>query len=92
MSKLRMDTEEKMELLAYLEALLGCVKALHTSVGTVMAEVERMRESVFEDEAERGVYKQNIRAGLMTAKPLEDGMRSYDEMAEEIAASQRYTN
>jgi hypothetical protein len=36
MSKLRMGTEDQMELLASLEALLGCVKALHTSVGTVM--------------------------------------------------------
>jgi hypothetical protein len=93
MSKLRMDTEEKMELLAYLETLLGFVKSLHASVGMVMAEVETMRESIFDDAEETAAYKHNIRAALMTTKPMaEEAVRSYDQLVEEIAASQRYTN
>jgi len=93
MSKLRMDTEEKMELLAYLEALLGCVKSLHASVGEVMAEIETMRESIFDNGEETAMYKRDMRGTLMTAKPAtEAGVRAYDELVEEIAASQRYTN
>lgn len=92
MSKLRMDTEDKMELLAYLEALLGCVKALHASVGTVIAEVEAMRKSIFDDAEETTVYKRNIRAAAAVKPMAEDVSRSYDDLVEEIAASQRYTN
>lgn len=92
MSKPRFDMEDKMELLAYLEAMLTCVKSLHASVASVMAEVEKMHQSAFEDAAEINVCKQSVRTGMATAKRLEDGIRSCDEMAEEIAASQRYTN
>lgn len=93
MSRLRIDTEDKMELLAYLQTLLSCVKALHSSLGTVMAEVEKMRESVFEDAAEPNVDMRSTRTALETYKVMgEDGIRSYDELVEEIAASQRYTN
>jgi hypothetical protein len=41
MAKLQLESEERMELVASLEALLGCVKSLHASVGDVLAEVVR---------------------------------------------------
>jgi hypothetical protein len=69
------------------------VKSLYASVGSVMAEVKAMRASVFDHAAENALYKHNFPAPFATGKPLgEDGMRSYDELAEEAAASQWYTN
>lgn len=56
MSKLRLEPRERTELLAYLEALLGCVKSLHASIGAVMADVAAIRNTVFED-AETSAYR-----------------------------------
>ena len=93
MCKLPMDAEERMELFTYLEALLGCVKSLHASVGAVMADVAAMRTTIFEDPEEIAQYRANLRVSLATAKPMVDeAMRSYDDMMEEIASSQQYKN
>jgi hypothetical protein len=51
MSKLQWNEKQKLELLASLEALLGCMKSLHT-VGAVMADVGAIRNTLFEDPQE----------------------------------------
>jgi hypothetical protein len=93
MSKLQLEAEERMELLAYLEALLGCVKSLHASVGAVMADLAAVRNTVFEDPEEIAHYRNNLRLTLSAAKPVVDeAMRSYDDLMEEIAGAQQYKN
>ncbi len=93
MSKLPLDSQGRMELLAYLEALLGCVKSLHASVGAVMADVAAIRNTVFEDPDEIALYRNNLRLAVATAKPMVDeAMRSYDDLMVEIADSQQYKN
>lgn len=78
------ECEERGEILAYLEALLSCVKSLHASVGAVMADVSAIRNTVMEDPEE---------IALATAKPMVDeAMRSCDDLMEEIVASQQYKN
>jgi len=93
MSKLQLEPREKMELLACLDALLGCVKSLHASVGAVMADVAAIRNSVFDDPEELALYRSNLRTAVATAKPLVDeALRSYDDLMLEIVESQQYTN
>jgi hypothetical protein len=93
MPKLQLDPQERTELLAYLETLLGCVKSLHASVGAVMAEVAAIRNTVFEDVEENSAYRTNRRLAVATAKPMVDeAMHSYDELMQQIADSQQYKN
>jgi hypothetical protein len=93
MFKNRRDAEETAEIMAYLEALLGCVKSLHASVGAVMADVAAMRKTVLEDPDEVALYRTNLKVAVATAKPMvEEAMRSYDDLLEEIVGSQQYTN
>jgi hypothetical protein len=93
MSKPQMESEERMELLAYLEALLGCVKSLHASVGAVMADVAAMRSTIFEEPDEIALYRTNLKQAVATARPMvEEAMRSYDDLMQEIAGSQQYKN
>jgi len=93
MSKLQWDANEKMELLAYLEALLGCVKSLHASIGTVMADVAAIRNTVFDDPEEIALYRASLKLGVATAKPMiDEAMHSYDDLLQEIVDSQPYPN
>jgi hypothetical protein len=93
MFKNKRDAEETAEIMAYLEALLGCVKSLHASVGAVMADVAAMRKTVLEDPDEVALYRTNLKVAVATAKPMvEEAMRSYDDLLEEIVGSQQYTN
>jgi hypothetical protein len=57
MPKLWLEPRERTELLAYFEALLGCVESLHASIGAVMAEVAAIRNTVFEDAEEISAYR-----------------------------------
>lgn len=93
MPKLQLDSQERMELLAYLEAVLGCVKSLHASVGAVMAEVVTIRNTVFEDPEEMALYRNNLRLAVTTTKPMVDeALRSYDDLMVEIVDSQPLKN
>jgi hypothetical protein len=93
MSKLQLELEERMELLAYLEALLGYAKSLQASAGAVMADVAAIRNTVFDEPKEISLYRTNLRLAVSTAKPLVDeAMRSYDDLMEEIVGSQQYKN
>jgi hypothetical protein len=46
MSKSELDPKDRLDLLASLEALLGCMKALHATEGSVMADVAAIRHRV----------------------------------------------
>jgi hypothetical protein len=89
MAKLQLKSEERMELVASLEALLGCVKSLHASVGDVMAEVVAMRTAVLENPGDIAWYQTNLKLVAATAKPV---LGSYNDMIAEFAGSQRYKN
>jgi hypothetical protein len=93
MSKLQLEPQEKIELLAYLEALLGCVKSLHASVGAVMADVAAIRNTVFDDPDEIALYRANLRSAVSPVKPIVDeAICSYDDLMQEFADSHQYTN
>jgi hypothetical protein len=93
MAKRQLGSEERMELLAYLEALLGCVKSLHASVGEVMADVAAMRSAVLENAEDLGLYQTNLKQETTSARPMvQEAFRSYDDLIAEFAGSQRYKN
>lgn len=93
MAKLQMDAREKLDLLASLEALLGCMKSLHATVGAVMADVAAIRNTVFEDPEDMAVYRANLRMAVASAKPMVDeALNSYDDLLQEIISTQQYTN
>jgi len=93
MSNHKKECEERAEIMAYLEALLSCVKSLHASVGAVMADVAAMRSTMLEDPEEMVLYRTNLKLAMATARPMVDeAMRSYDDLLEEIAGSQQYKN
>jgi len=93
MVKLEWNTNEKLELLASLEALLGCLKSVHATVGAVMADVAAIRNTVFDDPEDMAVYRANLRMAMATAKPLVDeALNSYDDLLQEIIETQRYAN
>ena len=93
MSKLDWTTQEKLDLLASLEALIGCMKSLHATMGAVMADVSAIRNTLFDDPEDLAVYRSNLRMATATAKPrAEEALSSYDDLLAEIADSQRYAN
>lgn len=93
MAKLQLDPEEKLDLLASLEALLACMKSLHNTVGAVMADVAAIRSTVFEDPEDLAVYRANLRLATAIPKPIVDeALNSNDDLFQEIINSQQYTN
>ena len=92
MSKAQLNEKEKMEMFASLEALLGCMKSLHATIGAVMADVSAIRNTLFDDEEDLAVYRSNVRLAAATARPrVEEALSSYDELLE-LAASPRLPN
>jgi len=90
---LEMSTQEKMDMLAYLEAILGCVKSLHMGLGAVMADVAAIRATVFENPEELASYRANLKLTVTKAKPMVDeALRSYDDLLEEITNPHRWQN
>jgi hypothetical protein len=93
MSKLQWTAEEKLDLLASLEGLIGCMKSLHATMGAVMADVSAIRNTLFDDPEDLAVHRSNLRLSAITAKPKADeALSSYDDLLAEIADSQRYAN
>jgi hypothetical protein len=93
MRKLDMDPEARLDLFVTMEAFLGYVKSLHSSLGEVMADVAAIRDAVFTDPTEIAAYRNNLKIALGSAKPLvEEAMRNCDDMLEEFVASQRWEN
>jgi len=93
MAKFEMDTKEKLELLISLEALLGCVKSLHATVGAVMADVAAIRNTIFDNPEDLAVYRSNLHLSKASSKPFaEEALSCYDDLIQEIVDSQRYQN
>ena len=93
MSKLEWTVQEKLELLASLEALMGCMKSLHATMGAVMADVSAMRNILIDNSEDLAVYGSNSRPVAATAQPKgEEALSSYDDLLAEIADSKRYAN
>lgn len=92
MAKLEMSVQERLDLLAYLEAILGCVKSLHAGLGAVMADVAAIR-NILDAPGELETYKSNLKLAVATAKPMVDqALRSYDDLLDEIVDSQGWQN
>ena len=90
---LEMSEQEKMDLFAYLEAILGCVKSLHAGLGAVMADVAAIRTTVFDEPEELANYRAKLKLAVTTAKPMVDeALRSYDDLLEEITNSHGWQN
>jgi len=93
MSKHQWDTQEKMDLLAYLEALQGCVKTLHASIGEVMADLAALRNTVLDEAEGMTLNRSNLRVAAASAKPvIDEAIHSYDDLLQEIVDSQPYAN
>ena len=93
MSRFQLEAQEQMDVLAYLEALVGCVKSLQGSVEVLMADVAAIRNTVYEDPEETALYRTKLKLAMATGRPKIDGaMRSYDDLIQEIADSQQYKN
>ena len=97
MAKLELTAQERLDLMASLEALLGCMKSLHATVGAVMADVSAIRNTIFDDPEDLAVYRSNVRtAAMAAAKPnatkasrakpqcqnVEETLSSYDDLLE----------
>jgi len=90
---LEMSAQDKMDLLANLDAILGCVKSLHAGLGAVMADVAAIRATVFDDPEELTNYRATLRLAVSTAGPMVDeALRSYDDLLEEITNSRGWQN
>ena len=92
MSKLDWTTQEKLDLLASLEALIGCMKSLHATMGAVMADVSAIRNTLFDNPEDLAVYRSNLRMATVAKPRAEEALSSYDDLLVEIADSQRYAN
>jgi hypothetical protein len=90
---MEMSAQDKQDLLAYLEAILGCVKSLHAGLGAVMADLAAVRATVFDDADEITAYRTNLKLAVTTARPMVDeALRSYDDLMEEITNPHRWQN
>jgi hypothetical protein len=95
MDKKRMNAEEREDLLLYLDSLLRCVNALHTSIGEVMTDVAVMRNSILEDQQELSMRRSSKRPTKESAMVLDGSLYtdpSYTDLALEIASTQQYKN
>jgi hypothetical protein len=92
MAKMPMDVQEKMELLAYLEAILGCVKSLHAGLGAVMADVAAVRNTVFDRPGELETYKSNLKLAAGATPMVDQTLGSYDDLLEELADPHGWRN
>ncbi|HVM76365.1 MAG TPA: hypothetical protein VMT75_12020 [Candidatus Saccharimonadales bacterium] len=91
--RLEMTAQEKMDLLAYLEAILGCMKSLHAGFGAVMADMAAIRATVFDDPEELATVRTNLKIAATAARPMVDeAIRSYDDLLDEITNSQGWQN
>jgi hypothetical protein len=92
MAKMPKDVQEKMELLAYLEAILGCVKSLHVGLGAVMADVAAIRNTVFDGPGERETYKSNLKPAARAKPMVDQALGLYDDLLEELADPNGWRN
>ena len=85
--------KRKLRLLASLEALLGCMKSLHATLGAVMADLAALRNTVFEDPGDMAGCRANLESVVSAAKLLVDEVSdSCDDLLQELIAWQPYTH
>jgi hypothetical protein len=93
MSKPQLELQHRNDLRPHLEAILGCVKSLHTTLSAVMADVAAIRKTVFEDPESIELYRNHLKTTIAITKPMvEEAMLSYDSLMLEIIESQRWEN
>jgi hypothetical protein len=86
-----LDLQYRSNLRPHLEAILDCVKSLHTTLSAVMADVAAIRKTVFEDTENIELYRTHLKTTIATTKPMvEEAMLSYDFLMQEIIDSQRW--
>jgi hypothetical protein len=72
MAKTQMNAHDKMELLAYLEPILGCVESLPAGLGAVMADVAAIRNGVIDAPGELETHKSNLKLAVACDDLLEE--------------------
>ena len=88
-----MNVQDKQDLFAYLEAILGCVTSMHAGLGAVMADLAAIRAMTFENPEELDAYRANLKLAVSAARPMVDEvLRSYDDLVEEITSTQKWQN
>jgi hypothetical protein len=93
MPKPQLGLQHRNDLRPHLEAILGCVKSLHTTLSAVMADVAAIRRTMFEDAENIELYRNHLKTTIATTKPMvEEAMLSYDSIMLEIIESQRWEN
>ena len=93
MQKPERPTLERIDLLAYLESILGRVKAVHAEVGALLADVAAIRNTVFDDPAELAQYRSQLKRALSSVQPMvEETLRSDEDWMKEIGATDLWKN
>ncbi len=93
MSKLQLKAGEKLDLLAYLEALLGYVKSLEASVGAITNDLAAIRNMMFDDPEDIAMCRSKLRLAATTAKPIaEESKQFYGELLHELSDPPKYLN
>jgi hypothetical protein len=93
MQNANLELQHRSDIRPYLEAILDCVKSLHTTLSAVMADVAAIRKTVFEDTENIELYRTHLKTTIATTKPMvEEAMLSYDYLMQEIIESQRWEN
>jgi hypothetical protein len=85
MAKMPMDVQEKMELLAYLEAILGCAKSLHAGLRALMADVAAIRNTVLDGPGGLETYESNWQLAAGANPMVDQALGSYDDLLVELA-------
>jgi len=84
MAELELSAQETLDLLAYREAILGCLRSLHARIGAVTADIAAIRATLCDDAGELEAYKSNLKLTVAKAKPMMDlALRSYEDLLDE---------
>jgi hypothetical protein len=93
MGKSSLEEPGRDALLPHLAAIVSCVKSLHATMSAVMADVAAIRNTIFDDQQNIRLYRSHLKLALGTAKPMvDDAMRSYDALLQEIVDSCQWKN
>lgn len=94
MPKIEFEEQERIDLLNYLDTLLGSEKPLFSGAGTVMADVEAVRNAAFSDPEEAAIRRDNLKWALHASKKqmLFEPRPSYDDLVMDAIESQEWEN
>jgi hypothetical protein len=92
MAKMPMDVQEKMELLAQLEAILGGLQSLQMGLQALMTDVAAIRNTTLDGPGGLQTCESNWQLAA-DAKPLGDqALGSYDDLLVELADPNGWRN